>query len=532
MRRTLGVMPDAIVIGAGPNGLAGANLLADAGWSVLVLEANDNPGGAVRTAEVTAPGFRNDIFSAFYPFGAASPVLRSLGLDRHGLRWVHAPAVLAHPTLDGPAAVLHLDIDQTAASLDKFASGDGDAWRDLYGRFDRIAEPFLDAMLRPFPPVRAGLRLAAKLRGGALDFTRFALLSARRMSAESFRGDGGGLLITGNAMHTDISPEGVGSGVLGWVLVCLGQRVGFPVPEGGAQRLIDALVARLTAQGGTVQCGARVERVLVERGRAVGVQLADGEKVRATKAVLADTDAVVLFEQLVGLDHLPPRVASALERFERGPATVKIDWALSSPIPWADEAVRDAGTVHIGHSIGEMSITAAQLAAGVVPDRPFVLVGQMTTTDPTRSPAGTESAWAYAHVPNGRTDDAGPDGITGSWDERETEAFVRRMEGRIEAHAPGFRDRIVARHVFNPPALEAANANLVGGDLSGGTAQPHQELIFRPILGLARSETPIKGLYLASSSAHPGPGVHGACGANAAKAAISHDRLSRRHRAT
>jgi len=521
-------MPDAIVIGAGPNGLAAANLLADAGWSVLVLEANDEPGGAVRTAEVTAPGFRNDIFSAFYPFGAASPVFRSLGLERHGLRWVHAPAVLAHPTPDGPAAVLRLDLDETAASLDKFASGDGDAWRELYGRFDRVAEPLLDAMLSPFPPIKASLKLGAKLRAGALDFTRFSMLSARRMAAESFRGEGGGLLIAGNAMHADISLEGVGSGVLGWVLLCLGQRVGFPVPQGGAQRLIDALVSRLRAQGGTLQCDARVERVIVERGRAVGVELAGGEQVRAAKAVLADTDAAVLYERLVGLDHLPSKAAAAIERFERGPGTVKIDWALSGPIPWADTIVGDAGTVHLGNSLAEMSITATQLAAGVVPDKPFVLVGQMTTTDPTRSPAGTESAWAYAHVPNGRATDAGPDGITGSWDERETDAFVRRMEARIEAHAPGFGDRIIARHVLNPPGLEAANANLVGGDLSGGTAQPHQELIFRPITGLARAETAIKDLYLASSSAHPGPGVHGACGANAARAAIAHDRLHRR----
>jgi phytoene dehydrogenase-like protein len=519
-------MPDAVVIGAGPNGLAAANVLVDAGWSVVVLEANEEPGGAVRTAEVTAPGFRNDLFSAFYPFGAASPVFARFELERYGLRWVHAPAVLANPTAAGPTAVLSRDLDLTAANLDTFARGDGDGWRDLYGQFDRIAEPLIEAMLGPFPPVRAGARLAARLRArGALDFARLALLSVRRMGAETFRGEGGSLLLAGNAMHADISPEGAGSGMLGLLLAALGQRVGFPAPAGGAQRLIDALVARLRARGGELVCGARVARVVVRDRRAVGVELANGDAVSASRAVLADTDAVALYKNLIGEAHLPARVVNSLRRFERGPSTIKVDWAVSSPIPWSDPAIARAGTVHITDSMAELSTTAAQIASGFAPAKPFVLVGQRTTTDPTRSPAGTESAWGYAHVPNGRCCDAGSDGITGQWDARETEAFVGRIEDRIEAHAPGFRSRVLARHVFSPPALEAADANLVGGDLSGGTAQLHQELVFRPVPGLARPETPIRGLYLASASAHPGPGVHGACGSNAARAAIAHDRL-------
>jgi phytoene dehydrogenase-like protein len=519
-------MPDAVVIGAGPNGLAAANVLVDAGWSVVVLEANDEPGGAVRTAEVTAPGFRNDLFSAFYPLGAASPVFERLGLERYGLRWVHAPAVLANPTAGGRTALLSRDLELTAANLDTFAPGDGDGWRELYGQFDHIAEPFVDAMLGPFPPVRAGARLVARLRArGAIDFTRLALLSVRRMAAETFRGEGGALLLTGNAMHADISPEGAGSGLLGLLLAGLGQRVGFPVPEGGAQRLIDALVARMRERGGQLECGARVARVVVRDRRAVGVELTNGDHVSAGRAVLADTDVLALYRDLVGEVHLPARVVTSLQRFERGPGTVKVDWALSSPIPWSDPTIALAGTVHIGNSMAEVSTTAAQIASGFAPAHPFVLVGQMTTTDPTRSPPGTESAWGYAHVPNGQCDDAGDDEITGKWDERETEAFVHRMEERIEAHAPGFRSRVIARHVFSPPGLEAADANLVGGDLGGGTAQLHQELVFRPIAGLARPETPIRGLYLASASAHPGPGVHGGCGSNAARAALAHDRL-------
>jgi phytoene dehydrogenase-like protein len=521
-------MPDAVVIGAGPNGLVAANLLADAGWSVTVLEAQPQPGGAVRTAEVTAPGFKNDLFSAFYPLTAASPVMQRLRLEQWGLEWRHAPTVLAHPTPDGPAALLSRDLDTTCASLDRFAPGDGDAWRDLYALFDRATPAFLGLLLDPFPPVKATAKLVAKLRiARGVEFARLALLSARRLTQERFRGEGGPMLVTGNAMHADISPESPGSGLFGLVLAGLGQQVGYPVPRGGAQGITDALVARLRARGGNVECDAHVDRVVVRNGRAVGVEVGT-QPVDATRAVLADTDVVALYRQLVGAAHLPARVLDRISRFERGPATVKIDWALSAPIPWRDPAVRGAGTVHLADSTAELTFTMANLAAGFVPDRPFVLLGQMTTSDPSRSPAGTESAWAYSHVPQDVRADAGPDGITGKWNERETDAFVRRMEDRIEAHAPGFRDLVIDRHVMSPPELEAADENLILGDLSGGTAQLHQQLVFRPIPGLGRAETPVKGLYLSSASAHPGGGVHGACGANAARAALLHDRLRRR----
>jgi len=518
---------DAVVIGAGPNGLVAANLLVDAGWSVTVFEAQPDPGGAVRSAQVTAPGFTNDLFSAFYPLTAASPVMHRLRLENWGLHWRHAPVVLGHPTPDGPAAVLSRDLDTTCASLDRFAPGDGDAWRDLYGLFDQATPAFLELLLDPFPPVRAVAKLAARLRvSRGAELARLALLSVRRMASERFRGEGGRLLLTGNAMHADVSPEAPGSGVYGFVLAGLAQQVGYPVPRGGAQAITDALVSRLTSYGGTIVCGAHVDRVIVRNGRAVGIEVA-GDRVAATRAVLADTDVVALYRHLVGAAHLPARTMDRLNRFERGPGTVKVDWALGRPIPWRDAAVRGAGTVHLADSSQELTFTAAELVTGLVPAKPFMLLGQMTTSDPSRSPDGTEAAWAYAHVPQEVRGDAGPDGITGKWNERETEAFVLRMEDRIEAHAPGFRDRILARHVMSPPELEEANENLVLGDLSGGTAQLHQQLVFRPVLGLGRAETPVKALYLASSSAHPGAGVHGACGANAARAALLHDRLRR-----
>jgi len=351
-----------------------------------------------------------------------------------------------------------------------------------------------------------------------------AVLPVRRLVEETFGGAGGALLLTGLALHADVSPEGAGSGLLGWLMSSLGQTHGFPVPEGGAQALTNALVHRLERAGGRLVCDAKVARVEIRGGRAVGATTVGGTRYAARRAVLADTDAVALYRHLVGDSHLPERLLKGLERFHRGFATVKVDWALSAPIPWIDGDVSRAGTVHIADSIDELTMTSAQLATGYIPSHPFVVLGQMSTVDPTRSPAGTESAWAYAHVPAVARGDAAGDGIKGTWDDADTYAITHRIEERIEAHAPGFSDLVLARHVFTPTSFEAANANLVAGDIGGGTAQFHQQLLLRPVPGLGRPETPISRLYLASASAHPGGGVHGACGANAARAALAHDR--------
>jgi phytoene dehydrogenase-like protein len=302
----------------------------------------------------------------------------------------------------------------------------------------------------------------------------------------------------------------------------LGQHVGWPVPVGGAGELTAALVRRLEDRGGKVRCGAPVEQIVVEGGRARGVAVS-GTALGARRAVVADVDAGVLFRRLVGAEHLRPSFLSKLDGFEQGWPTIKVDWALRSPIPWTDPDVAGAGTVHVAGSLDELTLGAAELAAGRLPTEPFLIMGQMTTTDPTRSPAGTESAWAYTHVPATVRDGSGRRPLSGG-DVAET---VRRIEQRVEDLAPGFRDLILARHVAGPADLEAANANLVGGDIGGGTYQLHQQLVFRPFPGLGRPETPIPGLYLGSASAHPGGGVHGACGANAAKAALARHRLDR-----
>ena len=279
---------DALVIGAGHNGLVAANRLAERGWHVLVLEAADVPGGAVRSGEITEPGFTSDLFSSFYPLAAASPAIRSLGLERFGLTWRRSPLALAHPQPDGRCAVISADLDETAASLERFAPGDGDAWRELYAYWRHAGEPFVDALLRPFPPLRGGARLARALGPrGLVRFARFATLPVRRLAEERFAGDGGGWLLAGNTLHTDITPESAGGGFFGWILCGLAQQRGFPVAEGGSGRLTDALVARLRAHGGRVECGARVTRVLVRGGRAVGVRTSDGQELSAGRAVLA-----------------------------------------------------------------------------------------------------------------------------------------------------------------------------------------------------------------------------------------------------
>jgi phytoene dehydrogenase-like protein len=518
-------MSDAIVIGSGPNGLVAANILADRGWKVTVFEEQGEPGGAVKSGELTAPGHTNDFFSAFYPLAAASPVIQGLQLERHGLRWRRSPAALAHPLRDGRCAVLSQDIEATARSLEEFAPGDGEAWRRLYGTWERIGERLIEALMTPFPPLRAGAAIAAVLGPtDSLDFLRMGLLSARRLAAETFEGEGGASLLAGNALHADLTPDSAGGGLFGWLLCSLGQSVGFPVPEGGAGQLTRALVARLESLGGEVICGTAVRKVITRKGIASGVALSDGQEHPATRAILADCGAPQLYRHLLDPADVPGSLARSLERFQYDNSTIKVDWSLSGPIPWTATDASRAGTVHVADGMDGLTSATTQLERRLIPDQPFLILGQYSMVDPTRQPPGSETAWAYTHVPQQPRGDAGDDGLEGSWDEREQEVFVARLEQRVETLAPGFRERITARHVFTPAGLEGANANLVGGAINGGTAQLHQQLVFRPTPGLGRPETPIRRLYLASASAHPGGGVHGGPGANAARTAIAHSR--------
>jgi phytoene dehydrogenase-like protein len=519
---------DAVVVGAGPNGLTAANHLADAGWSVLVLEAQPEVGGAVRSDRAVHPDFVHDTFSSFYPLAAASPALLDLDLPRFGVSWRHAPAVLGHPLPEGQWALLHRDRDVTATLLDDQHRGDGDAWLELCADWDRIGDQVLGAFLSPFPPVRSGLAALARLpRVGGLDFVKTVLTPAADLGRSRFGGEAARVLLAGNAGHADIPLDAPGSGLMAILMTMLGQTVGFPVPEGGAGELSRALARRLEARGGEVRCGIEVIGIDVRRGRATGVRARGGEPFAARHAVVADVAAPHLYGGLVAAADLPDRTLRAMRRFQMGPGTVKVDWALSGPVPWATSPAHAPGTVHVADSVAQMNAALAQVASGYVPAEPFLLAGQMTTTDPVRSPAGTESFWAYTHVPQQTVADAGDGTVRGVWDDADCQRFADRVQERVERLAPGFGSRVLARRVLGPRELEARDANLIGGAIDGGTAQLHQQLVLRPVPGLGRAETPVSGLYLGSSSAHPGGGVHGAAGRNAARAALAHARLRR-----
>jgi phytoene dehydrogenase-like protein len=518
---------DAVVVGAGPNGLVAANLLAERGWEVVVLEAAPEPGGAVRDAEIE-PGCRYDLFSSFYPLGAASPALAALDLERWGVRWRHAPAVIGHPFLDGRSAILSRDTGVTCASLDGFGAGQGERWLSLFERWRRVREPLLTSLLgAPFPPVAGPIRLAGALGSSELlRFARFAMLPLRRMCDEENLLDGATMLLTGNAAHSDLTPDVPLSGFFGWLLAMLGQDVGFPVPEGGSGELTAALVRRLESLGGRVVCNARVVRVDVRGGRAEGVTTEAGERCPARRAVIADVVAPVLYRDLVGAEHLPAKLLCDLDRFQLDNSTVKVDWLLDGPVPWQAPGIGEAGTVHIADSLGEVATTGLQLADRLVPAKPFVIVGQSSVADPTRTPDQRQVVWAYTHVPQLARGDAGGD-LTGIWDRDECERMADRVQSRIEAHAPGFGSVVRTRRILAPADLSTRDENLLGGAINGGTSALHQQLVFRPTPGLGRPQTPVKGLFLASSSAHPGGGVHGACGANAARAALAQHRALR-----
>jgi len=506
---------DAIVIGAGHNGLVAANLLADAGWTVQVLEATPHPGGAVRSGYVTAPGYLSDLFSSFYPLGFASPIMQGLELGPYGLEWTHAPDVLTHLLPDGRAATVNRDLETTMASMDAFAPGDGDRWRQAYEDWCNVSDDMLKVLFTPFPPVRSGLELARRLRvGGSLRLARRLLLSVRELGSELFQGEGAQLALAGCALHTDLSPEEAGGGVYGWLLAMLGQQFGWPVPVGGAQRITSALVDRLLDRGGRIEYETPVSRVLVARGKAMGVRSADGRNWRARRAVIADVPAPTLFLDLVGTRWLPPRFAEDLEFFRWDGATVKVDWAVNGKIPWKNPAAAGSGTVHLGADLNGLTRYSAHLATDSVPPNPFLLLGQMTTADPSHSPEGTESVWAYTHLPH-----------RAHWEQEEIDAHVARMEAVLEDHAPGFGRMVEGRNVFSPADMQRENPSLVGGALGGGTAAAYQQLFLRPVPGLGRPDTPVDRLYLASSSAHPGGGVHGAPGSNAARAALARDRF-------
>jgi len=493
----------AVVVGSGPNGLAAGIRLAEAGREVLVLEAADRPGGAVRTEELTLPGFLHDTFSSVYPAGAASPVFARMGLERHGLEWVQPAACSAHPLPGGRAIALYRDIEMTAASIDRTHPGDGAGWRGfvtpLLERFDAVRA----TMLSGFPPVRGALRLTGRGPREALRFAALVPDTARRLGRRLFTGADARAWLYGAAMHGDVPPGGPGSAVAVAYLNLLGHAVGWPSPRGGAERLTDALVARLHELGGEVRCSARVTAIHATRRRVTGVTIEGGERMAAS-IVVADVMPHALLE-LAG-EALPGAYRALLGRYRYGPATVKVDWALDGPIPWEAPEARQAGTIHLGGGAQELLAAIATARRGS-PERPFLLLGQQTIADPSRAPAGKHTAWAYTHGPRDL-----------DW-AAQTPRWVERMEAHVEHYAPGFRQRILARHVLGPAELQARDANLVGGDVGGGSYRLDQ-VLFRPLPAPSPYRTPIRGLVIGSAATFPGGAVHGVPGDAAARAAL------------
>jgi phytoene dehydrogenase-like protein len=493
---------DAIVIGAGPNGLSAAAALARHGWKVLVLETQPRPGGACWSAELTLPGYLHDVGAAFIPFADRSPAFRLLDLTGADLRWTNALRESCHPAPDGSCVTISRDIDQSAVSF----GADGTAWRRLALWQQRMGARLADALLAPLPGFAGAWRL------GITNLLRLAtngLGSTAGFAARHFRTEAGRRVIPGLALHVDLGPDDWTGAGLGLVLALLAADSGFRIPVGGARSITDALLRRLVEKGGEIRLGQRVEQVIVRGGRAVAVRTRDGQ-IEIKHAVLADVGPPALYLQLLseagGVAWMRPRA----RRFRYGWGTFKMDWALAGPVPWTHSEARESAVIHAGDSLDDLRAFTRQVRSGCLPNNPYLVVGQQSLADPTRAPAGCHTLWAYSRVPSI---------LQGGW-AKHREPFADRIEHRLEGLAPGFRETIRARHIAAPPDLEAIDENLVGGDLGGGSAHLDQSLFLRPIFPYFRYRTPVRGLYLASASTHPGAGVHGACGLNAARQAL------------
>jgi phytoene dehydrogenase-like protein len=471
-------MPRAVVIGSGPNGLAGAIALARAGLDVEVHEEQKTIGGGARSLELTLPGFVHDLCSAIHPLGERSPFLRELGLP---IDWVAPGAPLAHPLDDGSAIVLERDVDATAEGL----GADARAYRELVGPLVEHWDAVEPVLVGPFPPpARALTRLARALGARTAQRTaRAALADARGLAEATFAGERARALLAGNASHSMLPLERRPTAGFALALIVLGHVFGWSFPRGGAQRISDALAEHATRLGVRVHAGSRVD-----------------ELPRAD-VVLADVTPRELLRLADG--RFPGRYEAALRRYRHGVGAFKLDWALDGPAPWRSADAARAGTVHLGGTLEELSASEWAPWAGKTAPRPFVLFAQHTRFDPSRAPDGKHTAWAYCHVPAGSS-----------------ESMTERVEAQIERFAPGFRELILARSELGPAGLEAKNRNLVGGDINGG-AMDLGQLFTRPVRRRVPYRTPLRGVYLCSSATPPGGGVHGMCGWSAARVALA-----------
>jgi len=466
----------ACVVGAGPNGLAAAIVLAQAGLQVEVFEAEPTPGGAARSMELTLPGFLHDFGSAAYPLGAGSPFFSSLPLQNHGLEWIHSPVPLAHPLDDGTDVLLDRNLEETEAHL----GSDGRAWSKLVRPFVEQWPVFAPELLRPILAIPRHPWLMAR-------FGTKALLSAQAI-ARQFKTEAARAVFAGLAAHSFLGLDEALSGGIGLIFAISVHAAGWPIPRGGAQALTNALCSYLAALGGKVATSSRIDSL---------------EALSGYDLILCDVTPRQLLA--LGGKRLSESYRSELSEFRYGPAAFKVDYALSQPIPWKASDCLKAATVHLGGSFENIAASEAAVRNGEHADRPFVLLVQPSLFDSSRAPAGKHIAWAYCHVPNGSKVD-----------------MLERLERQIERFAPGFREVVIERHVFSPADLETMDANLIGGDIAGG-AMNLRQLLFRPTPHLYA--TSAQGIYICSSSTPPGGGVHGMCGYHAARMAV--DRLAR-----
>lgn len=463
--------PDAVVVGAGPNGLAAALVIAQTGRKVVVFESAPTVGGGCRSAELTLPGFVHDVCSAVYPFAVASPFFRSLPLAAHGLDWIEPPAMLAHPFDDGAPALVYRSVDRTADGL----GADAAAYRRLFAPLTADWPRIEEAVLGPLRWPRHPLALAR--------FGLQALRPAEQLARCLFRGEPARALFAGIAAHSMLPLDMRPTSGVGLALSLAAHVAGWPIPRGGAQSFADALAAHVRSLGGEIVTGTPVASI---------------DELPQAKAVLCDLSPRPLLR--IAGHRFPPRFRRALERYRYGMAAYKVDWALAAPIPWRNAACANAATVHLGGTLAEIAASERDAWNGRHAERPFVLLAQPTLFDPSRAPAGRHVAWTYCHVPRGSEADMLP-----------------RLEQQIERFAPGFRERVLARSVMRPADLERYNANYVGGDIGAG-AVDFGQLFTRPTW--RTYGTPVRGLYICSAATPPGVGVHGMCGYFAARRAL------------
>jgi len=464
---------DAIIVGSGPNGLAAAITLARQGWRVLVLEARENIGGGMRTSEVTLPGFRHDICSAIHPLGMGSPFFRDLPLAEYGLRWIQPDLPLAHPFDDGSAAAVYQSLERTAEGL----GPDGGRYRQLFSSlvkdWDKIAHEFLGPLRFPRYPL------------AMVNFGVRALWPAKMLAGQLFSGEQAQGLFAGMAAHAIMPLEWPATAAFGLVLGTLAHAVNWPLPEGGSHCIGESMARYLKDLGGEIVTGHRVTSL---------------DELPPARVILLDVTPREALK--IAGDQLPVGYRRRLERYRYGPGVFKIDWALDGPIPWTAEAPRRAGTVHLGGTLAEIAHGEKLVWQGKYRERPYVLVTQQSLFDKSRAPAGKHTGWAYCHVPNGSTVD-----------------MTQAIEDQIERFAPGFRDRILARHTMTAHDFEGYNPNYAGGDINGGV-QDLRQLFTRPVPRINPYSTPLPNLFFCSSATPPGGGVHGMCGYHAARSVL------------